>query len=77
MALKIANTLQNCGLTVGIFCSPHVSSFRERMQINGQMISEEEVVQLLPKVYEMCIEHDIPATFFESTLSKADIVPCS
>lgn len=67
VALKIANTLQNHGLKVGLFCSPHVSSFRERMQINGQVISEEEVVELLPQIYDLCVKHDIPATFFEIT----------
>lgn len=67
VALKIANTLQSHGLKVGLFCSPHVSSFRERMQINGQVIPEEEVVELLPKIYDLCAEHDIPATFFEIT----------
>lgn len=69
--MKIANTLQQQGLKVGLFCSPHVSSFRERMQINGQIISEEDVVELLPKIYELCVKHDIPATFFEITTALA------
>ena len=83
VALKIAKTLQYAGLKVGLFCSPHVSSFRERMQINDALISEEEVVQLLPHLYELCQTHDIPATFFEITtllafryfaLHKVDVV---
>jgi dihydrofolate synthase/folylpolyglutamate synthase len=41
------------------------------MQINGQMIAEDEVVELLPKVYQMCVEHDVPATFFEITTALA------
>jgi dihydrofolate synthase/folylpolyglutamate synthase len=72
VCLKIANTLrQQPGNNVGIFCSPHISSFRERMQVNGEMITEEEVVELLPKIYGLCIEHDIPATFFEITTALA------
>ena len=71
VALKVANTLQQYGLRVGLFCSPHVSSFRERMQINGELIGEEEVVKLLPPIYELCKEHDIPATFFEITTALA------
>jgi dihydrofolate synthase/folylpolyglutamate synthase len=71
VALKVANTLQAHGLNVGLFCSPHVSSFRERMQFNGEIISEEEVVELLPQIYTMCLEHDIPATFFEITTALA------
>ena len=34
---------------------------------NDQLISEEEVVELLPHIYELCKLHDIPATFFEIT----------
>jgi dihydrofolate synthase/folylpolyglutamate synthase len=60
-------------LNVGIFCSPHVSSFRERMQVNGEMITEEEVVELLPQIYDLCLpeNNDIPATFFEITTALA------
>ncbi len=71
VALKVANAIQQCGLKVGLFCSPHVSSFRERMQVNGDMISENEVVELLPQIYDWCAQHDIPATFFEITTALA------
>lgn len=71
VALKIATALQGQGLTVGLFCSPHVSSFRERMQVNGDLITEDEVVEYLPQVYEWCATHDIPATFFEITTALA------
>ena len=73
VALKIAKTIEasNPDLKVGLFCSPHVCSFRERMQINGQLISEEDVVGYLPKIYELCEKHDIPATFFEITTALA------
>jgi dihydrofolate synthase / folylpolyglutamate synthase len=67
VALKIAKTLQYNNMKVGLFCSPHVSSFRERMQINDRLISEDEVVRLLPEIYQLCKIHDIPATFFEIT----------
>lgn len=71
VALKIATALRKHGLKVGLFCSPHVSSFRERMQVNGEMITEDEVVELLPRIYELCAKHDIPATFFEITTALA------
>jgi dihydrofolate synthase / folylpolyglutamate synthase len=72
VCLKIANALQQQpGNKVGLFCSPHVSSFRERMQVNGEMITEEEVVELLPHIYDLCIQYDIPATFFEITTALA------
>lgn len=73
VALKIATTLQllNPSLRVGLFCSPHVSSFRERMQINGEMIPEDKVVAYLPEIYDICLKKDIPATFFEITTALA------
>ena len=73
VALKIAKTLEhhNPNLNVGLFISPHVSSFRERMQVNSQLISEAEVVELLPRIYDLCQQHDIPATFFEITTALA------
>lgn len=71
VAFKIAKTLEMSGLRVGLFISPHVSSFRERMQVNGGLISEEQVIEYLPRIYELCREHDIPATFFEITTALA------
>lgn len=37
------------------------------MQVDGKLISEDEVVELLPQIYALCVKHDIPATFFEIT----------
>jgi dihydrofolate synthase/folylpolyglutamate synthase len=73
VALKIAKSLElsNPNLKVGLFCSPHVSSFRERMQVNGELISEQEVVDLLPNIYKICEDRDIPATFYEITTALA------
>lgn len=70
---KIAQAIQlaNPTLKVGLFFSPHVSSFRERIQVNNIMISEDDVVQLLPPIYEICQKEDIPATFFEITTALA------
>jgi dihydrofolate synthase / folylpolyglutamate synthase len=41
------------------------------MQVNGELITEDEVVELLPDIYELCEQHDIPATFFEITTALA------
>ena len=71
VALKMAKTFERHGLRTGLFISPHVASFRERMQVNSVLISESQVVQLLPAIYKMCADHDIPATFFEITTALA------
>ena len=63
--------LQLAGYKVGLFTSPHISSFRERIQINSVLISEDEVVKFLPWVLEICEEKKIPATFFEITTALA------
>lgn len=71
VALKTANALHCCGYKVGLFVSPHISSFRERVQINGQPISEVQVEQHLQKIFDLCEQEDIPATFFEITTALA------
>jgi len=71
VALKIAKTLQLAGHTVGLVTSPHISSFRERIQINSVLISEDEVTIYLPQVLSICEGQKIPATFFEITTALA------
>lgn len=55
------------GCRVGLFTSPHLVSFRERIQVNRQMISEADVVRRVTAVREW--SHDFPAdqqpTLFE------------
>ena len=58
-ALKIARALQHAGYKTGLYTSPHISSFRERIQINGQKIPEAALLHLLPDEY--------PGSFFEIT----------
>src|SRR6185503_6624160 len=40
------------GLRVGLFTSPHLISFRERIQVNRQLIGEEDVVRLVANLRE-------------------------
>src|SRR5262245_34253782 len=43
---------RTAGLRVGLFTSPHLVSFRERIQINRQLISENDVVRLVADLRE-------------------------
>ena len=43
----LASILQNSGYKVGLYTSPHLVDFRERIRINGQMISEEYVTNFV------------------------------
>lgn len=71
VCFKTAKALQYSGLRTGLFVSPHVSSFRERIQVDFEPISEEAVVRLLPQIFEICETENIPATFFEITTALA------
>jgi dihydrofolate synthase/folylpolyglutamate synthase len=51
------------GLRVGLFTSPHLVSFRERIQINRQLIPEADVVRLVEELRAANKEHE--ATLFE------------
>ena len=67
VSLKIARALETSGYKTGLFVSPHISCFRERMQVNGEYISEDTVETILPQLFELTKQHAIPATFFEYT----------
>jgi dihydrofolate synthase/folylpolyglutamate synthase len=41
-----ASILQESGLKVGLYTSPHLVDFNERIRINGEMISDEELVAM-------------------------------
>lgn len=71
VAYKIASTLTEAGVKTGLFVSPHVSSFRERCQVDFECITEAEVTEYLPNIFDKCRESDIPATFFEITTALA------
>lgn len=68
---KIAAALQHNGHRVGLYTSPHISCFRERIRINGEMISEADVERYLTKIFSIVEQEQIPATFFELTTALA------
>jgi dihydrofolate synthase/folylpolyglutamate synthase len=51
VALKIAQGLQKEGFKVGLYTSPHIHSFRERILINGEMIPENRAQDLLAFIF--------------------------
>jgi dihydrofolate synthase / folylpolyglutamate synthase len=46
----IENVLRHAGLRTGLYTQPDLHTFRERMRINGRLISEEEVAALVPEI---------------------------
>ena len=71
VCIKVARALEATGLRTGLFVSPHISCFRERMQVNRLPISEAEVEKLVPLIFDCANAKDIPATFFEMTTALA------
>lgn len=65
----IASSLQAAGYRVGLFTSPHLVDFRERIRINGEMIPEDEVVRYIEE--ERAYLDAIRPSFFESTMALA------
>lgn len=65
----IASALQQNGYKVGIFSSPHLKDFRERIKINGVEISEEEVINFIEKYKDLFKRID--CSFFEITTALA------
>ena len=52
----IASCLRAAGFSVGLFTSPHLTDIRERMVVDGVMISEEEFLSCYDRVREECAE---------------------
>lgn len=65
----IAAVMQASGLKVGLFTSPHLVDFRERIRVNGEMISEEYVIDFVEK--ERSFFEPLHPSFFELTTAMA------
>ena len=65
----IAKILQNTGLKVGLYTSPHLINFNERIRINGHPISNNEIINFTKKHRNFFEKHSI--TFFEATTALA------
>lgn len=65
----IASVLQESGYKTGLYTSPHLKDFRERIKVNGQMIPESEIVTFVSK--HKSILESIQPSFFEMTVAMA------
>lgn len=68
-AHTIAAILQSAGYRVGLYTSPHLVDFRERIRVNGAMISHEAVVEFVKRYRAMSL--DCHPSFFELTMTMA------
>jgi len=65
----LAAILQEAGYRVGLYTSPHLIDFRERIKVNGRMVPEEYVVEFVDR-YRALFEPVMPS-FFELTMAMA------
>ncbi|MFN2335741.1 MAG: folylpolyglutamate synthase/dihydrofolate synthase family protein [Bacteroidales bacterium] len=65
----IASVLQEAGYRTGLYTSPHLKDFRERIKINGKMIGEEDVISFV-SAHDGIIRRVQPS-FFELTVAMA------
>lgn len=65
----LAAILQQSGYKVGLYTSPHLIDFRERIRVNGQKISEQYVIDFVTKHKDSY--ENIHPSFFELTMTMA------
>ncbi len=65
----IASVLQEAGYKTGLYTSPHLKDFRERIRVNGQMIPEQHVVDFVEHFQHECSV--VEPSFFELTTEMA------
>ena len=73
VAHMLAAVLQQAGLRTGLYTSPHLLDFRERIKVNGQMISREDVVSFVERFKTERMESlngELPS-FFDMTTAMA------
>jgi len=65
----LASVLQEAGYKTGLYTSPHLKDFRERIKINGEEISEEFIIEFVEKHKSFFEANDM--SFFEMTVGLA------
>ena len=65
----LASIFQEAGYKTGLYTSPHLYDFRERIKVNGQMCPQDFVIDFTNKI-KPCIEK-IEPSFFEITVGMA------
>jgi dihydrofolate synthase/folylpolyglutamate synthase len=69
VSAALAAILQHAGYRTGLYTSPHLHSFTERIRVDGDAIVEDEVARLT--ILLRSLAEGVPATFFEFTTAMA------
>jgi len=65
----LASVFQSSGYTTGLYTSPHLYDFRERIRVNGQVTDQDYVISFVEKIKPVI--EDIQPSFFEITVAMA------
>lgn len=65
----LASILQQAGYRTGLFTSPHLRDFRERIRVDGEMISKQKIVNFVDKYRNAMLDAEL--SFFEMTAALA------
>jgi len=65
----LAAIFQKAGYKTGLYTSPHLQDFRERIRVNGEMIREDAVVDFVARI--RLLSEEIKPSFFEVTVAMA------
>ena len=65
----IASVLQQAGYRTGLYTSPHLQDFRERIRVDGEMIPKQKVVNFVNKHHDKMVELEL--SFFEMATAMA------
>lgn len=65
----LAAILQTAGYKTGLYTSPHLKDFRERIKVNGEMVSQQFIIEFTEKIKPLIEE--IEPSFFEITVGMA------
>ena len=65
----LAAIFQQCGYSTGLYTSPHLKDFRERIKVNGEFIKEDFIVRFVEKMKG--VSEEIEPSFFELTVVMA------
>ncbi|MDE6271016.1 MAG: bifunctional folylpolyglutamate synthase/dihydrofolate synthase [Muribaculaceae bacterium] len=61
----VASCLHAAGMKVGLYTSPHITDLRERIMVDGEMITPEEVVAFMKRYNDLFADTDLRPSFFE------------
>ncbi|MGV8136461.1 MAG: bifunctional folylpolyglutamate synthase/dihydrofolate synthase [Mangrovibacterium sp.] len=67
----LASVLQESGYNVGLYTSPHLVDFRERIRVNGEMIPEKAVKSFVERFLDLNSGPKLEPSFFELTVAMA------